>query len=348
MEQDALGASRDRTPAPIGGHAHVVILGAGFGGLACAEALGSTNVRVTVIDRRNYHLFVPLLYQVATAALSPADIAEPVRRILSRHRNVDVILGEVCGIDTIQRRVQLRDRGFVPYDRLVVATGSAYSYFGHDEWARYAPGLKTIEDATQLRRRLLMSFEEAEITADPEVQAALMTTVVVGGGPTGVEMAGGIAELARFALARDFRRIDPRAANVLLVEAGPRLLPTFPESLSNYAVERLQRLGVTVLTGQAVERVEQNGVTIGGRLVPAGTIVWGAGVKASAAGEWLGADMDRAGRIRVSPDLSVPGVDGVYAPSPGCEAAGAPPRCGTRRQLAAGDGGPALPLPQPR
>ncbi|MBP2311364.1 NAD(P)/FAD-dependent oxidoreductase [Azospirillum soli] len=303
----------DRTPAPVNNSPHVVIVGAGFGGLACAEELGGTNIRVTVIDRHNYHLFVPLLYQVATAALSPADIAEPIRRILSRHPNIDVVMGEVTGIDLAQRKVMLADGSFVPYDRLVLATGSSYNYFGHDEWAEVAPGLKTIENARAIRARLLMSFEQAEMCEDPARQTALMTSIIVGGGPTGVEMAGSIAELARHALARDFRRIDPRAAKVLLVEAGPRILAAFPEDLSNYARRKLEELGVVVLTGQAVEKIEPGGVTIGGRFIPAGTIVWGAGIKASPAGQWLGVETDRAGRIPVAPDLSVPGLEGVYA-----------------------------------
>lgn len=293
--------------------AHVVIVGAGFGGLACAQALGGTGIRVTVIDRNNYHLFVPLLYQVATAALSPADIAQPIRRILARHRNIEVRLGEVCGIDAAAKRVRLADGGTVAYDRLVIATGSSYNYFGHDEWAAAAPGLKSIEDARRIRATLLSCFELAEIADDPQRQRALMTAVVVGGGPTGVELAGSIAELARYTLARDFRRIDPRTATILLVEAGPRLLAAFPEELSDYARDRLQRLGVQVLTGQAVERIEEGAVTVGGTVIPAGLIVWGAGVSASGAGRWLGADTDRAGRIRVAPDLSIPGFAGVYA-----------------------------------
>ena len=303
----------DRTPAPVDGRPHVVIVGAGFGGLACAEALGGTDARVTVIDRRNYHLFVPLLYQVATAALSPADIAEPIRRILSRHANIDVVMAEVTGLDRAGKRVLLADGSFVPYDRLVLATGSSYNYFGHDDWSEIAPGLKTIESARLIRARLLTAFERAETSADPALQAALMTSVVVGGGPTGVEMAGSIAELARHALARDFRRIDPRAAKVLLVEAGPRILASFPEELADYARRQLERLGVTVITGQAVEAIEPAGVTVAGRFIPAGTVVWGAGVQASPAGRWLGVETDRAGRIPVAPDLSVPGVPGVYA-----------------------------------
>ena len=297
---------------------HVVIIGAGFGGLACAAALGGTGIPVTVIDRRNYHLFVPLLYQVATAALSPADIAQPIRKILSRHSNIRVVLSEVTGIDTERRLVRLspdgphRD-GDIRYDRLVVATGSSYSYFGHDEWAAVAPGVKTIEDAQHIRARLLSCFERAELSTDPEEQAMLMTVIVVGGGPTGVELAGAVAELTRYALARDFRRIDPRSARILLVEAGPRLLASFPDDLSQYARNSLDRLGVTVMTGQAVEKIEAGGATIGGSFIPAGTIVWGAGVAASPAGRWLGVETDRAGRIRVDPDLSVPGLEGVYA-----------------------------------
>ncbi|CAO3433027.1 NAD(P)/FAD-dependent oxidoreductase [Azospirillum doebereinerae] len=301
------------SPLPADARPHVVIVGAGFGGLACAAALGGTDLRVTIIDRRNYHLFVPLLYQVATAALSPADIAQPIRRILSRHPNVAVVLGAVVGIDTAQRRVTLDDGGVVPYDRLVIACGSSYSYFGHDEWAEVAPGLKTVEDAQYIRARLLGCFERAELTTDLQEQQRLMTSVIVGGGPTGVELAGAVAELTRFALARDFRRIDPRSARILLVEAGPRVLGTFPEPLSDYARHALEDLGVTVMTGQAVERIEPGGVTIAGRFIPAGTMVWGAGVKASPAGQWLGVETDRAGRIKVDADLSVPDLEGVYA-----------------------------------
>jgi NADH dehydrogenase len=223
------------------------------------------------------------------------------------------MLAEVTGVDPGHRTVLTADGDAVTYDRLVIATGSLYSYFGHDDWAEIAPGLKSIEDARQIRARLLMSFEKAEMSADPEEQKALMTTVIVGGGPTGVEIAGAIAELARYALARDFRRIDPRSANILLVEAAPKILGAFPESLAAYAHTALERLGVTVLTRHAVEKIEPGGVTMNGRFVPAGTVIWGAGVKASSAGQWLGVETDRAGRIRANPDLSVPGLDGVYA-----------------------------------
>jgi len=292
---------------------HVVIVGAGFGGLACAKELGGAPVRVTIIDRRNYHLFVPLLYQVATAALSPADIARPIRRIVGRYRNIEVVLGEVVGVDTAARNVRLADGGTIPYDRLVIATGSEYSYFAHPEWARLAPGPRTMEDARDIRARILTAFERAEVSTDPAEQDALMTIVVVGGGPTGVEMAGSVAELARHALARDFRRVDPRRARIILVEAGPRILPTFPASLSDYARAAITQLGVTVITGQPVDAIDEHGVTIGDKHIPAATVVWGAGIKAMPAGKWLGVELDRAGRIPVAPDLSVLGVPNVYA-----------------------------------
>jgi NADH dehydrogenase len=292
---------------------HVVIVGAGFGGLTCAKGLAGAPVRVTIIDRHNYHLFVQLLYQVATAALSPADIAQPIRKIFRRHRNIDVVLGEVTGIDAAGKKVRLASGAAIGFDRLVIATGSTYSYFGHDEWAKVAPGPKTVEDALTIRARLLTAFERAEISTDPEEQAALMTTVIVGGGPTGVEMAGAIGELARYSLARDFRHIDPKMARILLVEAGPRILQAFPDDLASYAVKVLTRLGVTVMTGKAVEKIESGSVTIGGEVVRAGTVIWGAGVKASPAANWLGVAADRAGRIPVAADLSVPGTDGIYA-----------------------------------
>jgi NADH dehydrogenase len=291
---------------------HVVIVGAGFGGLACAKELGKAAARVTVVDRRNYHLFVPLLYQVATAALSPADIARPIRRILGRCRNMDVVLGEVVGIDSAARIVTLRDGATLRYDRLVVATGSEYFYFGHPEWAPHAPGPLTLEDARRIRTRLLTSFERAETSRDPAEQEALMTVAIVGGGPTGVEMAGAVAELTRHALARDFRRIDPRHARIVLIEAGPRLLPAFPEPLADYARTALERLGVTVITGEAVETIDAHGIAVAGKRIAARTVIWGAGAKASPAAAWLGVPADRAGRIAVNPDLSVAGLSGVY------------------------------------
>jgi NADH dehydrogenase len=290
----------------------IVIVGAGFGGLACAKALGRARARVTVIDRNNYHLFVPLLYQVATAALSPADIAEPIRKILRRHANIEVILGEVSGIDTGGKSVMLAGGKTIAYDRLILAAGSSYNYFGHPEWEAAAPGPRTIANARDLRSRLLHAFERAEHEDDPERRRALMTTVIVGGGPTGVEMAGAIAELARFTLVRDFRHIDPAAARILLVEAGPRLLGSFPQELADYAGERLKRLGVEVLTGRSVEAIGDGTVTISGETLPVGTVIWGAGIKASPAGGWLGVECDRLGRVPVNPDLSVGGIEGVY------------------------------------
>jgi NADH dehydrogenase len=291
----------------------VVIVGAGFGGLACAQALGGKPVNVTIVDRRNYHLFVPLLYQVATAALSPADIARPIRRILSRYQNIEVVLGTVTGVDTLARRVRLSNGNELPYDKLVVATGSDYSYFGHPEWAEFAPGPKTLEDARRIRARLLSAFERAESSRDPAQQDALMTTVIVGGGPTGVEMAGSVAELARHALARDFRIIDPRRAKIILIEAGPRVLSGFPEKLSDYAMAALEKLGVTVILKEAVESIDAKGVVVAGRRIEAGTVIWGAGIKASPTAGMLGVPLDRAGRVPLNPDLSVKGVADVYA-----------------------------------
>ena len=303
-----LSSTRALSPPP-----RAVIIGAGFAGLACAQALGGSRAEVTVVDRRNYHLFVPLLYQVATAALSPADIAHPVRRILSRYPNIEVLMGDVVEIDTEGLAVTLAAGRRLPFDRLVIAAGSEYAYFGHDDWAEFAPGLKTVEDAQEIRSRLLEAFEQAEISTDPQRQAALITTIIVGGGPTGVEMAGAVAELARFTLARDFRNVEPKAARVILVEVGPRLLAGFPEGLAAYARDRLEKLGVTVWTGRAVERIDESGAVIGGERIAAGTVVWAAGVKASRLAEQLPAPRDRLGRITVAPDLSVPGHSGIYA-----------------------------------
>lgn len=289
----------------------VVIVGAGFGGLAAAKALASAPVEVTLIDRRNYHLFQPLLYQVATAGLSPAQIAQPIRAILRRQKNARVLLGRVTGVDRRARMVEIGEKR-VPYDYLIVATGARHAYFGHDEWEPFAPGLKKIDDAVAIRRRILLAFERAETTEDLAERQKLLTFVVIGGGPTGVEMAGAIAELAKRALAQDFRAIDPRDARIVLVEAGPRLLTVMPESLSAKTVKSLNKLGVEVRLGQAVTAVTAEGVTVGGELVPAHTVVWGAGVAASAAAKWLGADKDRAGRVTVEPDLSLPGQPAVF------------------------------------
>jgi NADH dehydrogenase len=293
-------------------HPRLVIVGAGFAGLACAKELGRKPVDVTLVDRHNYHLFVPLLYQVATAALSPADIARPVRRILGKYQNIRILLDEVVDADTIARTVRLAGGTELPYDRLVIATGSQYSYFGHPEWARLALGPRTLEEARTIRGQLLSAFERAEMAESRAEQDVLMTTVVVGGGPTGVEMAGSVAELSRHALARDFRRIDPRRAHILLVEAGPRLLPAFPQALAQYAHRALERLGVTVMVGQAVEAMEPGVVVVAGRRIEAGTIIWGAGVQASNAGRWLGVELAKDGRVPVNPDLSVRGVADVY------------------------------------
>src|SRR6476620_5476459 len=284
----------------------VVIIGAGFGGLSAAKALANSPFDVTVIDQHNYHLFQPLLYQVATAGLSPADIASPVRSILSPYKNIRMILARVSGVDTARREVIAEGQRF-PYDHLILATGAQHAYFGHGEWAAFAPGLKTIEDATYIRRRILLAFEKAETESDPTERARLMTFVVVGGGPTGVEMAGAIAELANRALAKDFRSIDPRSARIILVEAAPRVLTPFDPPLSEAARTSLEQLGVEVRTGAPVTALDDAGVSIGAERIETRTMVWAAGVMASPAGQWLGAETDRAGRVMVAPDLSAPG-----------------------------------------
>jgi NADH dehydrogenase FAD-containing subunit/uncharacterized membrane protein YphA (DoxX/SURF4 family) len=294
------------------GMPHVVIIGGGFGGLAAAKALRHTNCRVTLIDRRNYFLFQPLLYQVATAGLSPADIAGPIRALFRDQPNVRVLLGEVTDVDPAMREVILRDAR-VAYDYLVVATGARHSYFGHDEWAPFAPGLKQIDDATSIRSRLLFAFEQAENTGSTEMQREMLTFVIVGGGPTGVELAGAIAELARHGLSREFRAIDPSMAQVILMQSGPRILPTFPESLSREAAAALTDLGIEVQTGSAVQRIDDGGVVISGRRVPAGSVFWAAGVMASPAAQWMKAEADQAGRVKVTEDLSVPGLPEVFA-----------------------------------
>lgn len=289
-----------------------MVVGAGFGGLAAAKGLAGSDLQVTLVDRHNYHLFQPLLYQVATAALSPADIATPVRSIFADRDNVRVLLGEVTGIDPRRRLVQLADDQ-VPYDYLVLATGARHSYFGHDEWADQAPGLKDLTDALAIRERILLAFERAERVEDPEERRALLTFAVIGGGPTGVELAGAIAELAKRALARDFRTIDPRATRILLIEAAPKILATFPETLAQRALRALESLGVEIRLGSPVTAIDARGVTTASGLIPARTVVWAAGVTASAAAGWLDAAADRAQRIRVNADLSVPGHPEIFA-----------------------------------
>jgi NADH dehydrogenase len=289
----------------------VVIIGAGFGGLSAAKALAGTSFDVTVIDRHNYHLFQPLLYQVATAGLSPSDIASPIRSIVRDEENISVVLANVSGIDVARHEVLAEGRR-IGFDHLIVATGAQHAYFGHDEWAAHAPGLKTIDDATYLRRRILLAFEKAETETDQDERRRLLTFVVVGGGPTGVEMAGAIAELGKRALAKDFRAIDPRAARVILVEAGPRLLTPFDPSLSDAAKRSLEQLGVEVRLGAGVTNCDERGVSIGAERIESRTVMWAAGVMASPAGQWLGAETDRAGRVKVEPDLSVPGHPDIF------------------------------------
>jgi NADH dehydrogenase len=289
----------------------IVIVGAGFGGLAVARALSHVDVEVTLVDRQNHHLFQPLLYQVATAGLSPAEIAWPVRHLMRRQANARVLMGEVTAVDTARKLVLLGERP-IAYDFLVLATGATHAYFGHDEWAAHAPGLKTLDDATAIRRRILLAFERAEMASSPEECARLLTIAIVGGGPTGVELAGAVAELSRRALARDFRAIDPSRTRVLLVEAGERLLANFPESLSRYTEAALARLGVEVRLGQAVTECGADGLSIGGERIAAGTLIWAAGVRASPAAEWLGVDPDRAGRVAVTSGLTAPGHADIY------------------------------------
>ncbi len=290
----------------------VVIVGAGFGGIRCAAMLRRARVSVTLIDRHNYHLFQPLLYQVATTALSPGDIAAPIRGLFRDHFNVRVLLGEVTAVDAARQEVVLGAER-VPYDYLVLATGASHSYFGRDDWQPFAPGLKRIEDATEVRRRLLFAFERAEATEDAEERGALLTFLVVGGGPTGVELCGAIAELRRYGMEKDFRRFDPASARVVLVQAAPRILPTFPEALSEQARLALSGLGVEVRVDSRVEAIDDAGVTIGGRRIAARTVFWAAGVVASPAARWLAAGADSAGRIKVGADLSVPGLPHVFA-----------------------------------
>lgn len=288
-----------------------VIVGAGFGGLFAAKSLKRVDTDIILIDRRNYHLFQPLLYQVAVAGLAPSDIAWPIRSILSHQRNVTVVMGEVTGIDTVNRRVATKAGAF-GFDHLILAMGATHSYFGHDDWAPVAPGLKSLDDATLIRRRILMAFERAEMTKDEGTRNRLMRFVIVGGGPTGVELAGTIAELARHTLAADFRNIDPRRARVMLVEAGERILPSFHISLSRYAQRALEKLGVEVRLGSPVTNCDADGVILDGEAIASATVIWAAGVAATKAGEWLGAETDRAGKVVVEPDLSVPGHPNIF------------------------------------
>jgi NADH:ubiquinone reductase (H+-translocating) len=290
---------------------HVVVIGGGFGGLEAARLLARAPVQITLLDRRNHHVFQPLLYQVATAGLSAPDIAAPIRRILRRYPNVTVLLGEAIAIDLPGKRVLLAD-GELHYEALVVATGATHSYFGHDEWALHAPGLKTLEEALYIRRRVLLAFEQAEREEDPARRAEWLTFVVVGGGPTGVELAGTLAEIARHTLRDEFRRIDPRQARVILVEGTDRVLPPYPPELSEKARRQLIRLGVEVRTGGQVTHVDEHGVRLGEHAIAARTVLWAAGVAASPVGRSLGVPLDRAGRVKVEPTLAVPGRDDAF------------------------------------
>ena len=289
----------------------VVIVGAGFGGLFAARGLHNADVDVTVIDQHNYHLFQPLLYQVATAGLAPSEVAWPIRSVLNRQQNATVLLNRVTGVDTDLREVVTADQR-IPYDYLVLATGARHAYFGHEDWEPYAPGLKSIDDATAIRRKVLLAFERAESESDARLRERLLNFVVVGAGPTGVELAGTIAELARRTLARDFRRIDSRSARIILVEAGPRVLPAFTDKLSSYAQRALEELGVEVSLGNAVTQCDADGVIVGSERIASSTVLWAAGVAASPAGMWINAETDRAGRVVVNDDLSAPDHPNIF------------------------------------
>lgn len=303
----------DGKPAfSLDGLPRVVVVGAGFGGLACASRLADAPVKATLIDRHNYHLFQPLLYQVATAGLSAGDIATPIRSLFRQRFNAEVLYGEVSEVETLRQEVVMGSRR-IGYDYLVLATGASHSYFGRDEWGAHAPGLKRVEDATQVRRRMLTAFELAEATEDEAARRALLTFLIVGGGPTGVELAGAIAELARHGMQKEFRNFDPASARVMLVQAAPRILPTFPEGLSRRAQQALEQLGVEVLLDSRVEKIDADGVLVSGQRIASRTVLWAAGVVASPAARWLGAPADNAGRLKVSADLSVPGLPNVYA-----------------------------------
>jgi len=300
------------TATPSNPH-RVVIVGAGFGGLEATYRLKGAPVQITLIDRRNHHLFQPLLYQVATASLATSEIAWPIRYLMHDRPEVTTLFATVIGIDTENRRVLLDRDDAVPYDTLILATGARHTYFGHDEWEKFAPGLKTLEDATTLRRHILIAFERAERESDAKRRAARLTFAIIGAGPTGVELAGTIAELAHDTLIGDFRNIDTRKARVVLIEAGPRVLAGFPDDLSAYAQASLERIGVEVVLGEAVTDCSQDGVVYGGQKLEARTIIWAAGVRASPAAEWLSAPADRAGRVEVAPDLTVPGHPNIFA-----------------------------------
>jgi NADH:ubiquinone reductase (H+-translocating) len=292
---------------------HVVIIGAGFGGLEAAKALGKQPMKVTVIDRNNHHLFQPMLYQVATAGLSPADISAPIRHVLSKQEDTEVLMGEVTGIDVQAQRVHLRGNDqTIPYDYLIVATGASNNYFGHEDWAHIAPGLKSLNDSLDIRRKVLLAFEAAERETDPEKRKTLLTFVLVGAGPTGVELAGALAELVHHAFARDFRHIRPAAARILLVGGPPRVLPHFPATISRNVQRHLAKMGVELRTGVHVTEIDEQGVMIGKERVETRSVIWTAGVKASPAGHWLDAPVDHDGRVKVQPDLTVPGHANVF------------------------------------
>lgn len=294
------------------GKPRVVIVGAGFGGLSAAKALKDADVDITIVDRHNYHLFQPLLYQVATASLSPAEIAQPIRSILRDQPNVRVLLDEVTGIDAAAKTLRTGGGHVLAYDHLIIATGARHSYFGKDHWETVAPGIKTVDDATRVRAKILLAFERAEVEKDKAKRDALLTFAIVGGGPTGVEMAGAIAELARRSITKDFRSITPHCSKIMLIEAGPRLLPSFPETLSAEAKHALEAMGVEVKLGVPVTDISADNVMLGTTPIPAKTVVWAAGVRASPAGEWLKAPCDRAGRVIVNDDFSVPGAGDVF------------------------------------
>ncbi len=289
----------------------VVIVGGGFGGLYAARRLSRGPVQVTLVDRQNYHLFQPLLYQVATAGLSPGDIATPIRSLLAKQSNVEVRMAEVVGIDLAAKKVQLTDEA-LDYDFLIIATGVSHTYFGHEEWERFAPGLKTLDDALEMRRRVLTAFEEAEKEDDEKLRERFLTFVVVGAGPTGVELAGAIAELSRFTVARDYRRFDPKKSRVLLIEAGPRVLAAFDPKLSDKALKSLHKLGVEVRLNTKVTDIDSRGVSLDGERIEAATVLWGAGVQASPLSRSLGVELDRSGRVKVQNDLSIPGHPSAY------------------------------------